>query len=273
MKPKIIVICGPTATGKSDYAVKLAKKIGGEIISADSRQVYKGMDIGSGKITKKEMKNVPHHLLDVVSPKTRYTVAQFKIAADKIIEDILKRKKVPILCGGTGFYIDAVVKNITFPEVKPNQKLRNDLEKKSLLQLIKMLEKLDPERLKTIDIDNKVRLIRAIEIVKALGKVPKLISKPKYNAKIIYLDFKNEILKKRIHTRLLKRIRQGMINEVENLHKNRVTWKRLFEFGLEYRYVSLFLQKKITKEKMILELETAIWHFVRRQRMWFKRYK
>ena len=136
-----------------------------------------------------------------------------------------------------------------------------------------MLEKLDPERLKTIDIDNKVRLIRAIEIVKALGKVPKLISKPKYNAKIIYLDFKNEILKKRIHTRLLKRIRQGMINEVENLHKNRVTWKRLFEFGLEYRYVSLFLQKKITKEKMILELETAIWHFVRRQRMWFKRYK
>jgi tRNA dimethylallyltransferase len=218
------------------------------------------------------MKNVPHYLLDVASPKTRYTVAQFKDTADKIIEDILKRKKVPILCGGTGFYIDAVVKNITFPEVKPNQKLRNDLERKSLPQLIKILCKLDSDRLKTIDVDNKVRLIRAIEIAKTLGKVPKLISKPKYDSKIIYLDFKDEVLKKRIHTRLLKRIKQGMIKEVENLHKNGVTWKRLFELGLEYRYVSLFLQKKIAEEEMITELETVIWHFVRRQRMWFKRY-
>ena len=271
--PKIIIVCGPTATGKSDYAVKLAKKIGGEIISADSRQVYKGMDIGSGKITKKEMKNIPHYLLDVASPKTRYTVAQFKDVADKIIEDILNRKKIPIICGGTGFYIDAVVNNVTFPEVKPNKVLRNKLEVLSLKQLQKKLQKLDPERFKTIDIDNKVRLIRAIEIAKALGKVPKLISKPKYDAKIIYLDFKDEVLKRRIHTRLLKRIKQGMIKEVETLHRNGVSWKRLFELGLEYRFVSLYLQKKLSKEEMISQLETAIWHFVRRQRLWFRRYK
>ncbi len=270
--PKIIVVCGPTATGKSDYAVKLAKKIGGEIISADSRQVYKSMDIGSGKITKREMKGIPHYMLDILSPKKTYTAGQFKIDADKIITEILKRKKVPILCGGTGFYIDTVVKNIVFPNVLPNPKLRKELEKKNLEQLKKILEKLDPKRLKTVDIDNKVRLIRAIEIAKELGKVPELISEPKYNAKIIYLDFKDEILKKRIHDRLIKRIKQGMIKEVEKLHKDGVSWKRLFEFGLEYRYVSLFLRGKITKDEMISELENEIWHFVKRQRTWFKKH-
>ena len=270
--PKIIVVCGPTATGKSDYAVALAKKVGGEIISADSRQVYKGMDIGSGKITKREMRDIPHYMLDIISPKKTYTAGQFKIDADKMINEILKRKKVPILCGGTGFYIDAVVKNITFPNVLPNQKLRKELEKKNLEQLKKILGKIDPERLKTVDIDNKVRLVRAIEITKELGKVPKLISEPKYNAKIIYLDFKDEILKKRIHDRLIKRIKQGMIAEVKKLHEEGVSWKRLFEFGLEYRYVSLFLRGKITKEQMISELENEIWHFVKRQRTWFKKH-
>ncbi|MEI8338147.1 MAG: tRNA (adenosine(37)-N6)-dimethylallyltransferase MiaA [bacterium] len=270
--PKIIVVCGPTATGKSDYAVELAKKIGGEIISADSRQVYKGMDIGSGKITKKEMRGVPHYMLDIISPKKTYTAGQFKIDTDKIITEILQRKKVPILCGGTGFYIDAVVKNIVFPNVLPNPKLRKQLEKKNLEQLKKILGKLDPERLKTVDQNNKVRLVRSIEIAKELGKVPTLISEPKYNTKIIYLDFKDEVLKKRIHDRLIKRIKQGMIEEVKTLHEEGISWKRLFEFGLEYRYVSLFLRGKITKEKMISELENEIWHFVKRQRTWFKKH-
>ncbi|MFA6463766.1 MAG: tRNA (adenosine(37)-N6)-dimethylallyltransferase MiaA [Candidatus Paceibacterota bacterium] len=271
-KPEIIVICGPTATGKSDYAVKLAKKIGGEIISADSRQVYKGMDIGSGKITKKEMKGVPHYMLDIMTPKKVYTAGQFKKDADKIINDILKRKKIPIICGGTGFYIDAVVKNIIFPEVLPNEKLRKELGDKSLEKLQKILGKLDPERLKTVDQNNKVRLIRSIEIAKELGKVPELISKPQYDSKIIYLDFKDEVLKKRIHYRLMKRIKQGMVSEIKKLHENGVSWKRLFEFGLEYRYVSLFLRGKITKDKMISELENEIWHFVKRQRTWFKKH-
>lgn len=270
--PQIIVICGPTSIGKSDYAVKLAKKIGGEIISADSRQVYKGLNIGSGKITKKEMRGVKHYLLDIVSPKKVYTVDKYKKEAEKVIENILKRKKVPILCGGTGFYIDAIVNNIKFPDVKPNKKLRRELGTKSLEQIKKILQKIDSERFKTVDQNNKVRLIRAIEIAKALGKVPKLESNPKYDAKIIYLDFPNEILKRKIHTRLLKRTKQGIVAEVKNLHENGLSWKRLEELGLEYRFIALHLQKKLTKEEMTLQLETAIWHYVRKQRMWFKRY-
>ena len=177
-----------------------------------------------------------------------------------------------MLGGGTGFYIDADVKNIVFPNVLPNPKLRKQLEKKNLEQLKKILGKLDPERLKTVDQNNKVRLVRSIEIAKELGKVPTLISEPKYNTKIIYLDFKDEVLKKRIHDRLIKRIKQGMIEEVKTLHEEGISWKRLFEFGLEYRYVSLFLRGKITKEKMISELENEIWHFVKRQRTWFKKH-
>ncbi len=273
MKPKIIVVCGPTATGKSDYAVNLAKDIGGEIVSADSRQVYRGLDIGSGKITKREMGGIPHYLLDVVSPKKVFTVSDFQVQAYKAIEKILDRKKIPIICGGTGFYIDSIINGNILPDVSPDEKLRKELRTKSSEELQKILKKLDPERAKNIDPNNKVRLIRAIEIAKTLGKVPKLRSEPKYDTKIIYLDFPDEVLKKRIHDRLIKRIKQGMVAEVKKLHENGVSWKRLFELGLEYRYVSLFLQKKITKEEMINTLENEIWHFVKKQRTWFKRYK
>ena len=137
---KIIVVCGPTATGKSDFAVELARKVGGEIISADSRQVYTGLDIGSGKITKREMKDVPHYLLNVANPKRVFSVAQYKRLADKTMKDILKREKVPIICGGTGFYIDAVVYEQSLPEVKPNAKLRKELEKLSVAELGKKLQ-------------------------------------------------------------------------------------------------------------------------------------
>ena len=129
IKPKILVVLGPTSSGKSDLAVELARECNGEVISADSRQIYKGMDLGTGKITKKEMRGIPHHMLDIVSPKSIYNVAEYKIKAQKIIADILKRGKLPILCGGTGFYIDAVVNNITLPDVRPNPKLRKILEK------------------------------------------------------------------------------------------------------------------------------------------------
>ncbi len=271
--PKIIVVCGLTATGKSDYAVKLAKKIGGEIISADSRQVYKGLNIGSGKITKKEMLGVPHYLLDVVSPKKVFAVSDFQKLAHKAIDKILSKGKTPIICGGTGFYIDSIVSGNVLPDVSPNKTLRKKLKKLSLQELRKQLKKLDSKRYKEIDTQNPVRLIRAIEIAEALGKVPEAKSQPKYNSKIIYLDFPNEVLKKRIHTRLLKRIKQGMISEVKNLHKNGVSWKRLYELGLEYRYISLFLQNQIPKDEMISKLESEIWHYAKKQRTWFKRYK
>lgn len=271
---KIIVVCGPTATGKSDYAVELAKKVRGEIISADSRQVYRGLDIGSGKITKKEMRGIPHHCLDIANPKRVFSVSSYKKFADKAIKDIISRDKTPIVCGGTGFYIDAVICDIVFPAVPPNKTLRKILEKLSLEELQNKLQKLDRRRFDLVDQKNKVRLIRAIEIATALGSVPEINKQAhnKYDVEWIYLDFPDEVLKERIRKRLLKRMKTGMVKEVERLHSEGISWKRLESFGLEYRYLALFLQDKLSKEEMLKELEMAIWHYAKRQRTWFKKY-
>lgn len=273
MLPKLISIIGPTASGKSDLAVELAREFKGEVISADSRQVYRGLNIGSGKITKKEMRGVPHHLLDVVSPKKVFTVADFKKEADKKINEIIARGHIPILCGGTGFYIDSVTKNIILPDVKPNIKLRKRLETYSLERLQKTLLKLDQKRFVTIDLMNRVRLIRAIEIAKELGKVPKIKSKHLYDVLTLGILSQPEILKQRINLRLAKRIKAGMINEVKKLHAQGLSWKRLESLGLEYRFVSLFLQNKITKAEMIERLQFEIWHYAKRQMTWFEKDK
>lgn len=270
--PRLIVICGPTATGKSDAAVALAQKENGEVISADSRQVYRGLDIGSGKITTREMKGIPHHLLDVADPKRVYSVAQFQKQATKAITTIIKRGKTPILCGGTGFYIDAVVSGTVFPSVRANAALRKKLSGKSATELAAILKQLDSKRYRTIDTNNKVRLIRAIEIATALGSVPKVSKKKQYAVEWIYLDFPDEVLKKRIHDRLLKRMKGGMLAEVTRLHASGVSWKRLEALGLEYRYLALYLQKKMTKEAMLETLEREIWQYAKRQRTWFKKY-
>ena len=275
---KVIVILGQTSTGKSDFAVEIAKQINGEIISADSRQVYKGMDLGTGKITKKEMKGVSHHLLDILLPNKTFTVNDFQKIANKKIKEIILKGKVPIICGGTGFYIDAVVDGTVFPNVPPNAKLRKELYQLDAIALGRYLEKLDPERLKSIDKNNKVRLVRAIEIAKTLGKVPELrarqdLALSKLEFLKIGLTLPPEILKDRIKMRLIYRIKKGMIKEVENLHENGTSWKRLDSFGLEYRHVALYLQDKIKKDEMIEKLYTDIWHFAKRQITWFKRDK
>ena len=273
-RPKIIAIVGPTATGKSDLAVKIALACKGEVISADSRQVYKGLDIGSGKITPKEMAGVPHHLLDVADPrKARYTVEKFKKDAEGAMKEILSRKKIPIVCGGTGFYIDALIFDQIFPEVAPDPELRARLSKKSAETLMKEIAKLDPKRAKSLDPHNKVRIIRAIEIARALGKVPKISSKKRYETLFIGLKTDRETLRKKIHVRLLKRADAGMIKEVQKLQKTGVSWKRLREFGLEYRYVALYLQKKLSKDEMLEKLENEIVAFSKRQMTWFKRNK
>ncbi len=274
-KPKIIVILGQTATGKSDFAVEVAKKINGKIISADSRQVYKGMDLGTGKVTKKEMEGIPHFMLDIVSPKNKtFSVSQFQKMANKKIKEILDKKNIPIVCGGTGYYIDSLINSLPFPEVLPNKKLRKELEAKDTTELFEILKKIDKDRAKNIDTKNRVRLIRAIEIAKELGKVPKLKKiKKEYETIKIGLTFPDKELKGRIYERLIKRIKKGMIKEVEKLHESGVSWKKLESFGLEYRYVSFYLQKKMTKEEMIEKLFSAIWHFAKRQKTWFKRDK
>ncbi len=276
-KPRLIVVLGQTSTGKSDFAVSLAKSLlktgtKAEIISADSRQVYKGLDLLSGKITKKEMKGIPHHLLDVVSAKKVFSVADFQKKAAKIITEISKRGNLPILVGGTGFYINAVISGQVLPEVPPNKALREKSQKMTLKLLFEKLKQLDPARAKTIDTKNKVRLIRAIEIATALGSVPKLSkTESPYNIQIIGLIVPEAQLKQRILLRLLKRIKQGMLKEAEALHKSGISWKRMHGLGLEARYSALYLQKKIGKEEMLSELEKAIWQYAKRQMTWFKR--
>lgn len=275
MKPRVLIIVGPTASGKSDLAVKIAKKHNGEIISADSRQVYKGLNIGTGKITKKEMRGVPHHLLDIADPKKIFTVSEYKKMADKTISEIISRGKMPIICGGTGFYIQTVIDNIALPEVPPNIKLRKKLEKKSTEKLFEILKNLDPERAKNIDAKNGRRLIRAIEIATKLGKVQKIHSGgfSAYNPLFIGIKIEPEILKKRIYKRLISRLKKGMISEAKKLHSQGLSWKRMEDLGLEYRYLARFLQNKITKKEMIEQLNKEIWHYAKRQMTWFKRDK
>ncbi|MCF7835941.1 MAG: tRNA (adenosine(37)-N6)-dimethylallyltransferase MiaA [Candidatus Marinimicrobia bacterium] len=276
--PKIIIVLGPTASGKSDLAVDIACEFGNmEIISADSRQVYKGMDIGSGKITKKEMKNIPHHLLDVVTPaKKIFTAGDFKKLSQKAIDEILDKGKTPIVCGGTGFYIHALFNEFDTTGIEPDWKLREKLEKKNTDELFKILKKLDSKRAKNIDAKNKRRLIRAIEVLKSKNKfkftLPQDVKDVNYD--VLYLGIKREHknLRKLIHNRLLRRFDEGMIAEVKRLHKKGVSWKKLDDFGLEYRFISRYLRKIITKEEMIDQLETAIVQFSKRQMTWFKKY-
>ena len=273
---KILAIVGPTASGKSDLAVRLAKKYNGEIISADSRQVYRGLNIGSGKITKKEMSGVTHHLLDVANPKRQFSVALYKKLAEKAISEIVHRGKLPIICGGTGLYVDALLLGLSFPEVPPNRKLRERLEEKSPAQLFVILQKLDPRRAAEIEKSNPRRLIRAIEIVKAMGKVPeRIINKQstKYNVVWIGLRPTEKTLKQNIHKRLLRRMKQGMVGEVQKLHRKGLSWKRTEEFGLEYRFLAQYLQKKITRKEKLPYIQQESWHYAQKQWRWFKRNK
>lgn len=267
---KIIVILGQTATGKSSLAVKIAlrlrsgqaKKNGGEIISADSRQVYKGLNIGTGKISEKEMRGIPHYLIDVANPKYKFTVAEYQKLAISAIADILKRGKIPIICGGTGFYIDAITKGIVFPEVPPNPKLRKALYSKSAIALFEYLKKIDPSRAKNIDAKNKVRLIRAIEIVKTLGKVPEITqATPVYEFIKIGLYLPPDKLKKKIEKRVKEMFKMGLLNEIKKLKKAGVSKKRMKEFGFEYF--------EPTYEKVVAETLK----YAKRQMTWFKRDK
>ena len=289
-KQKLIVIVGPTASGKSELAVKIAKKFNGEIISADSRQIYQDLDIGTGKVPGRWIKNVPskerplanwnflykgipHHCIDFVSPKKTYNVAEFKKCAESAIADITARGKIPIVAGGTGFWIDTVVYDLNIPEVPPDNKLRGKLEKKSTRELLKLLIKLDPRRAKTIEQKNPRRLIRAIEIAKALGKVPELKRSSPYELLWIGVKPGDKVLHKKIHKRLLKRMREGIASEAKILRKKGLPWKRFYELGLEYKALADLLQKKLTAEETVIALEYAINDYARRQMVWFKKNK
>ncbi len=286
-KYKILVLVGPTSSGKSELAIQLAKKFHGEIISADSRQIYKGMDLGTGKVEGKWnlpnksnptyfYKSIPHHLIDFQNPARQYSASRFQTSARKKITEIIKRGNLPIICGGTAHWIDAVVFNQELPEVKPNAKLREKLEKQSAEALFKRLMRLDPVRASNIDKFNKRRLIRALEIIITTGRpVPifKSLNHQSLNYCVLWLgiNLPQKTLYQKIDARLKQRLKAGMINEVAQLHKSGLSFKRLEGFGLEYKFVSLFLQKKISREELIIQLSFAIKHYSKRQMTWWKR--
>lgn len=272
--PHVLIVAGPTASGKSDFAVTLAEKVGGEVVSADSCQIYKKLNLGTGKITKEEMNDVPHHMLDILDINESFSVEEYTREALPLINDIVARGKVPIICGGTGQYIDALLFTNTPPKVPPNHQLREILEKNSTPELFTLLEQKDSRRAKSIDRHNRVRLIRALEIIEALGKVPELEDlQPRFVSTMYLLNPPKETLEERVHARLLKRLEQGMIEEVDSLLKEGYKPSILAKRGIEYKYIVAYIENKLTKEELVEHLRIATWQYAKRQRTWNKKYK
>ncbi|SVB71486.1 uncharacterized protein METZ01_LOCUS224340, partial [marine metagenome] len=272
----LLVILGPTAAGKTNLAVKLADELDGEIISADSRQVYRGMDIGTGKDLneyKLKGKKIPHHLIDIADPREEYSVFQFQQDFHDTFSDIHKRHKLPILCGGTGFYIKAVLMDFHLPAIAPDKKLRQELENWELEDLILQLESISPGAIKNSTLETKRRVIRAIEVEMNKGKTKEEIRIPRAiikNPIVLGVEYPRKMIRERITTRLQERIDQGMIQEVEILLKSGLTHVRLERFGLEYRFISRYLLGQLTLEEMIEKLNTAIHQFAKRQMTFFR---
>jgi len=265
---KLIIILGPTASGKTDLSIKMAKKFGGEIVSADSRQIYKKMDIGTSKIKKEEMKDIPHYLLNIIEPDKKFSAADYQKKAIKRIKEIQKKAKVPFLVGGSPFYIFSVVEGWIFPKIKKDPEIRKRLEKRSKEELYQMLGEIDRQRAENIDKNNKRRLIRALEIAEQLGKVPKLKKKPQFNSLLIGLKISKKELRKRIEKRIEKMFKEGLEKEVRKLIKKNIEVKTI-----GYQEFIPYFKGKITKEELKEKIAINTFQFAKRQMTWFKRYK
>ena len=282
MKPKVYVIGGPTASGKSKLAVELAKKINGEIISADSMQIYKGMNIGTAKITKEEMQGIKHYLIDIVSPNERYSVSNFKNDAETAIEKILKKGKTPIIVGGTGLYIDSLIYGIEFQDEEIDtayrEKLNKIAENEGLETLYNKAKEIDPEAMKKISINDKKRIIRVLEIYHKTGKTKTEQEKEsrkkevKYDFKLFALDMDRDKLYKRIEKRVDIMINQGLIKEVKEILAKYSNFPTAMQ-GLGYKETVEYLQNKITKEEMIEKIKKETRHYAKRQLTWFRKNK
>jgi tRNA dimethylallyltransferase len=271
--PNLIVILGTNASGKSELGIRLAHHLGGEVVSADSRQVYRGLDLGSGKITPAQAGTVKHHLIDVADLSEYFSLAQYQRAAYTTIDSILGAGKRPLLVGGTGLYLSAIVEGYELVDVPPNDALRSELEGLPLPQLAERLEKSDPDAASRVDKSNRRRLIRAIEIA-AAGRAHAAAHKrsPRYRCLQLGLTWPREILEQRIEKRLQERLANGMIDEVTGLRSRGVSDLRLDKLGLEYRYITRYLRGELaTREDLTRELAIAIRQFAKGQFTWFKR--
>jgi len=278
-KPKVLVILGTTSAGKTGLAVRLAKELGGEIVSADSRQVYKGLDIGTGKDLpeyKAGGRKISYHLIDVASPKIKYDLARYQKDALGALEDILKRGKLPIIVGGSGLYLQALVDNYQLGGEKPDHAQRSLWEQKPAAELFKLLTKKKPEfaeRLNNSDKNNPRRLARYLEILAQGGTAKSQTGEKLYDYLILGLDCPEKILRERVYERLVHRLeKEDLAGEVKRLHEAGLSWERLDSFGLEYRFVSRYLRGQLKYEEMLEKLNRAIYGFAKRQKTWFRRW-
>jgi tRNA dimethylallyltransferase len=285
---RVIVVLGPTSSGKSSLAIKIAQEFNGEIISVDSRQIFKDMDLGTGKIEGiwengvYVYENIPHHLIDFVSPKDDYNVSHFKKDCEKKILEISERGRLPILCGGTGFWIQAVVDEVVFPQVKPDLKLRKKLAEKSAEFLFEKIQKIDPQRAKTVDKKNPARLIRALEIAEKIGRTPEIkidytshsrtIGDQKVKFLQIGIPIKINKLEEKIKIRLKERFKAGMLGEIKELFKKyQLSSEKIQNFGIAYALFPDYQAKKITEKELFEKICLFERQYAKRQMTWFKK--
>lgn len=281
-KPKVIVICGPTASGKTTLSIQLAQKINGEIISSDSMQIYKDMNIGTAKPDQQEMQGIKHYLLDFVEPNQRYSVADYKKDAENAIEDILQKGKVPIIVGGTGLYVDSLIYGIEYPNIEFDENYRKELErrveKEGLEKIYEKAKKIDPQAMKKISRNDQKRILRVLEIYNATGKtkteqeIESRKNEVKYDYRVFAINMDREKLYDRINKRVDIMIQKGLIEEVENLLKKYNEFPTAMQ-GLGYKEVVEYIQGKVLKEDMIENIKRESRRYAKRQITWFKKNK
>lgn len=283
MKPKVVVIVGPTASGKTALSVELAKKIDGEIISSDSMQIYKDMDIGTAKVTKEEMQGIKHYLVDFVSPDTRYTVSDFKRDSESAIKEIIAKGKTPIVVGGTGLYVNSLIYGIEYQDMNFDEQYRNELmqiaeTEEGLKSLYEQAQKIDPEATEKVSQNDKKRIVRILEIYKATGKTKteqEILSRQKeieYDFKVFGITMERSLLYDRINHRVDIMIEQGLENEVRNLISKYSEFPTAMQ-GLGYKEVVEYFEGKISYEEMIEKIKQESRRYAKRQLTWFRKNK